>query len=919
LGFGSFGFAQDKFWVLDLIHYPPFIIHHFLWPMAEWQIIESDDFSATASEESALSRWRRGGVLLTGVAALLLLVTGYMLLRQHHVERQTALREDLSAAIFEEETHHFLGQPPDEALMTVSSPLNWRRAYRRTFTIERGNQTQVEGIEPGRVYLAEINHFDGRCALIRVAAPAGVWLPDTLRAYCLGSRGWQRAPIPAAAWGELQPALNLSNGARLYFRARDQSFAKSLAHDLEDFFLRIDQLPVWSQVAPEVTSFAGLKIVIEPHDLQGPLILSEPARIVVNSPQLVNGQTRPLFETSGVFASGTSLSGEAMVRLALARALLGRTASIQTEPSPALPGAERFVAATQTVAAMRMFLSPEATTALLDAWRARLDGQWVSPFFAGLLPSPQSPPPPQAEAAALLLADYVYRLNGLDALPLMLQLLPEATSWDQVFRTLLRRSTLVLEIETAHYAESDEELITALRQNYSAIIPSLPLTATLRLVDRRSFRERRLFVNLPGRPEPLLVELSPTARIETPAGQSLPTNCLVEGTQLILNGDWLEVPRRLQSSTVVVQDTPLLEIEPAPADTIAYLVLSGSQVEPPISHAAKIYPNTRAYLQPGELSPPPLLATLRADGSLQPLLSLEAELELFPLPVAAGQLPHLLFQLELPGCGRQWFAHYEPVHGITGQWFSPPPGMQWVWRPDQQTLLFFKRDGDQKGYIIYEVDTALSFKAPGLSDAPFWFMGWHIDTGRLVAARFRVGEIELGLLDIEANHISHAVRRLDQRALNPRGLSPDGNWLAYRAGLLSLFGSSNRMDILNIGRQTTTTLIRAEPGHGLGRPIWSPYLAQPALALLAGPVDSSDILRPTRLFLFHPDQPEEASLVVEAARGELLAGPVFCQDGSLLYRVEVNGQYRLQRQQPGESQAQTILTLDQPFRALACF
>lgn len=887
--------------------------------MAEWQIIESDDFSAMTPEESVLPQRRRGGIWLIGVVALFSLVAGFILLRQHHLERQTTMREDLSAAIFEEETRRFLGQLPDESLVTIRTPLNWQQAYRRTFSIERGNRTQVDRIEPGRVYLAEINHFDGRCALIRVAGPAGAWLPDSLRAYCLSSGGWQRSPIPTAAWGDPQPALSLSNGVSLHFQSQDQSFATNLAHDLEDFFLQIDQLPVWSQVAPEVTSFAGLKIIIEPHDLQGPLILSEPARIVVNSPQLVNGQTIPLFETTGVFASSTPLSGEAMVRLALARTLLRRTAPIQTEPSAALPGAERFVAAAQTVTAMHMLLAPEVTAALLDAWRARLDGQWVSPFFAGLLPSPQSPPPPQAEAAALLLADYIYRLTGLDALPLMLQLLPEATSWDQVFRIMLSRSTLVLEIEAAHYAESDEELITALRQNYSAIIPSLPITATLRLIDRRSFRERRLFVDLPGRREPLLAEISRTTRIESSTGLSLPTNCLVEGTQLTLNGNWLEVPRRLQSSTVVVQDTPLLEIEPAPSDTIAYLVISGSQVEPPISHGAKIYPNTRSYLQPRALSPPPLLAALRANGSLQPLLILDTELELLPLPVAAGQSPQLLFQLELPDCDRRWFGHYEPVHGITGQWFAPPPTTQWVWRSDQQTLIFFNRNSDQEGYTIYEGDRTSIFEAPGLSDAPFWFMGWHAETRRPVAARFGSREIELGLLDMQAHALSHVARQLDQRALNPRGLSPDGNWLAYRAGVLSLFGPPNRMDILNISQQTTTTLIRAEPGHGLSRPIWSPYLAQPALALLTGPVGSSDILRPTRLLVFYPNESLEARLVVEATREELLAGPVFCQDGSLLYRVEVNGQYRLQRQQPEEHATQTILTLDQPFRMLACF
>jgi hypothetical protein len=80
---------------------------------------------------------------------------------------------------------------------------------------------------------------------------------------------------------------------------------------------------------------------------------------------------------------------------------------------------------------------------------------------------------------------------------------------------------------------------------------------------------------------------------------------------------------------------------------------------------------------------------------------------------------------------------------------------------------------------------------------------------------------------------------------------------------------------------------------------------------------TDDILHPTRLLIASPDQAETYMIVAQAAEGEQLAAPVFCSDGSLLYRVDHNSQYQLKRQEPGLP-AQTLLTLDQQFEPLAC-
>jgi hypothetical protein len=57
--------------------------------------------------------------------------------------------------------------------------------------------------------------------------------------------------------------------------------------------------------------------------------------------------------------------------------------------------------------------------------------------------------------------------------------------------------------------------------------------------------------------------------------------------------------------------------------------------------------------------------------------------------------------------------------------------------------------------------------------------------------------------------------------------------------------------------------------------------------------------------------------VAQAGPGEQFAGPVFCRSGALLYVAEQAGRYELRRQQPGHP-AETLFSLERPFRPLAC-
>jgi hypothetical protein len=309
--------------------------------MTEWQIIESDDFPQASPEKLPTPRRRLEWGLLAGVLILFLSLTALFTLRQQRAQNQSALQEDLSAVIFEEETHRSLGRP-DEVFILAAAPLSWKRAYRHTFENKQTDPTAPQ-YSPGDIQLAEIEFFDGECAVVTVSEAAWIPFPDPIRTYCMTGQGWGRAPLPAAVWGNQQPPYLFSNGVRLQFRERDRAFAQTLAQELEKFFSQINRLPVWSTVSPELVTFDGLEISIEPQDMQPPLILADAQRIIINSPELATPYS--LAPDLATFADSDSatFSGETATRLALAKALLLRADSIRTEPTRSLAGAGRWL------------------------------------------------------------------------------------------------------------------------------------------------------------------------------------------------------------------------------------------------------------------------------------------------------------------------------------------------------------------------------------------------------------------------------------------------------------------------------------------------------------------------------------------------------------------------------------------------
>ena len=153
--------------------------------MAEWQILDSDDFPEISPDEQETppSRSRWGWVVLAGGILAFLIVVGYTTLRERQVERRTAVRDDLEAIIFEEETQQFLGNAEQAIeLMLPHSPDRWQQAYQQTFS---GDEIRPP---PGSTQLNDIS-FDGTCAVVNVTLVNS----EQVRVYCLHGEGWRRA------------------------------------------------------------------------------------------------------------------------------------------------------------------------------------------------------------------------------------------------------------------------------------------------------------------------------------------------------------------------------------------------------------------------------------------------------------------------------------------------------------------------------------------------------------------------------------------------------------------------------------------------------------------------------------------------------------------------------------------------------
>ncbi|MDH3675165.1 MAG: hypothetical protein OES12_06695, partial [Anaerolineae bacterium] len=419
----------------------------------------------------------------------------------------------------------------------------------------------------------------------------------------------------------------------------------------------------------------------------------------------------------------------------------------------------------------------------------------------------------------------------------------------------------------------------------------------------------------PSSTGPVMVELPPELPLNVVGGSLLPPECIVPGASVEVDGEWLEVERRLRASQVVIQDISPLAIEPAPEDTLAYLVVGELPVQPDPAKA-NVFPSNRSFFSLNSLLVPQSLVAVRQAGTTQLLTPLSPSQRVVSLPVSTGESAHFLFIVDLPGCDRTWFVHYEPRQGVTGRWLGPSYPMSWAWRSDRRDLMFFDTEAGGSGHNIYQTDEMWSFQPVSRSDTLVSFAGWNTAVDQLVfIKRAWQGATGIGFLDPVSGGISRA--KIYIHPLRARRLSPNGSWLAYLTGASNRFDPPYRLELLNLNNLVETTLLQLNDGHAMGPATWSLFLDAPKLAVLTGPLDQDETLHPIRLLVTSPDRPETYLTVTEVTVDDRLAAPAFCADGRLIYRIDHEGRYKLMRQKPGQD-AELLLTLDQPFQPVAC-
>ena len=839
--------------------------------MTEWQVLDSDQFSNSDPEHSQSPRRHRLWFFIAA-AILILIVSGTVILYQQWLQRQAEIEDDLISFIFEEEGLRFAGRENQiSEIIIPSAPPGWQQRYRNAFI--------ANSQPPPTIRLSTLD-FDGECAVVNVFLNND----ERVRNYCLVDGRWRRAPVLNTVWGGEQKVLSPGAGVRLNYQPRDNAFATSLAANLPQLI---------SQLEPWLASDETYDIAIEPRDLEVPLISASGSQIVLNSPLLtpIRGQT---------------ISNQTDVRAALVKALLRRAGLVSQQSSTNLPGAKRFQHAAQTVIAANLLLDAGSQATLVANWQARLENNWTSPFF-GDSPVDESQTVARSDLAAYLIAEYIYRTEGLVSLIESMKMVSQFNSWDDLFGNTLNQPVSELERGTAaHFQIGDDTDVP---------ISKLPLSAKLLGVEQQPSGSTRAYTVNPDSGRPLWVELRPELTFSSANGTALPAECLPAETGLKIDGEWLEIGQRLEADRIVIEDVSLLSIEPAPPDTTAYLIQG--QPPPDIDQTVNyVFPSNRLFFAPNDLVTPQALVAVRKDGTIQQLTPLNSNLQVVPLPIAAGDTPHFMFILDLPGCEQRWFVHYQPEQGITGQWLAPPPPMNWLWQAEQRTLLFFDSVPGGAGHTIYKAD-ALSYRPIGKSEMLVSFAGWKGDTGQLVFIRRDWGgAIGLGLLEPVTGSFRRA--KVYVYPLHARRLSPDGQWLAFLTGVRNRIDPPYRLDLLNFDTLTETTAIQVESEQAIGPAVWSQYVDKPQLAALSGPLAWEDVLRPNRLLVASLSRSNSFEVLAEVEAGvSQLAAPVFCADGSLLYRIDEDNRYQLVRHLPGQA-AEILFSSDQLFKPVAC-
>lgn len=572
--------------------------------MLDWEITESESLpqeEPRPAGESARSRRWFWSITLAVVLSGAIAVFGVMRMRLEAGE--SALAADLLTLVkAEEQARRFNLQERVDLLLAEGTPDEWRHRYLALFdTVTSATSIDVS---------IEDVQIDGISALVQ--AQIGDQLQR--RHYLLTSQGWRRAPLPISAWGDSLFTYTYPDNERIrmqYYR-EDADFAKAVMADLPAL--------IATRNALGLEPLDEFSLTITPQELSGVLLGAGPTDLTLNSPQLV---VLPLHHP---------MNSVEAVRHQIASVLLQdeRSSVISDET---LPQNARFRTILQSVMALRWAVSPERYPQVRQSWREAIGNEWHSPFVT--LPQREAgvdPSPPVAIPAALVVADTLYEQAGESGIVTVLQTMPTATGWDEVFEASVGMNTLELEAVAQGIAPPS--------------IPALPLEGEMRLEAGGA-----LSLALPNTAQPMTLERwDERVTLQLPGGMGVPDACLNLFRTVQLNGRWREAGLRLTVSDISIPDfdaTPYFTMTSLPAETVAVVGTWGVSTQLDRLEALSIHDTLTPLLAQRENAP---LIFLTSASSVAQGHSL-----VLTTPAA-------------PECPLQWLIVYRPDQGIVAQW-----------------------------------------------------------------------------------------------------------------------------------------------------------------------------------------------------------------------------------------------------------
>ncbi|MGB0384498.1 MAG: hypothetical protein ACPGWR_06700 [Ardenticatenaceae bacterium] len=858
--------------------------------MMEWQVAKQGEDLSSLAEESP-PPWRPAGYWRWVVGFLCLLIfVGGLWFRWRLGEGTRAMEADVEELVRFEEQQRFLGlREHGELLMGEDVPEWWAEAYLDTYADPK--KRAVVEVEVDKVEFRDTNAL----VTVRLGGQA------QLRAYELVSQEWRRVPLSMQVWGAWRTMTMSDSGIMIHYRARDEGFVEALVAELPILF---EQWPVDSELR---------SIVIQPREFGKetmfgfPQVKREGRRLLVNSPLLV--------------LPSQSVGAEAVVRLALANALLAEAnpesevglAERSVSPvtgEPVLQNGLRFRAASRAIILVRWALPAEAHADLRQLWQENPGGAWLSPFVTDwptdrrLIYVHNLWTAQVMERGSFLVADYLYEQIGSEGLLRAVSEVPGAESWDRLFYPLLGRYTVELEEDVQRALGKKESPSKSKEQ-----VPLLPFDGTLVALDPagESFR-----LDVPALDQPLSIQAT-NATLVDPDGKPLPTGCAGLYKELtIKSGDWLELGQEFKASQIAVREIspPLImpfvaDMVLAPSDTLAYSVESEEY-------------------QPDNVSSRIHFRALRANGTMTDLGTWPLFLQLISNPQGDSQGRFLLAS-RLPNCTQAWLLLYDPMRGITNQWLTAPEWRfvpeQMTWHSDQQDLLLFvMNQGPRRSIRLNWQYARLNTERSGLlrplgelerEASP---LGWRATSNQLVLFGRQNRDSVVKVIDLTSQEVAEASPIVTPSTFSI--LNKDANLLFYMDLGLSNITVPRLLRMLNLETEQEW-LIEAQDEGGQ-EPFWAAYPVRfsDRLLLFNGPIEGNRRVA-KRLLLLDPTQPDKLTQLAEVADNEQMGHALACSQNRVLYTVEREAQTEVRVWQPDQATS-TLLLTDQPISLWGC-